>query len=206
MAPVLTVESLSKSYGAKTVLRDLDLEVLPGEIFGLFGSNGSGKSTLLRIVAGALRPGEGRVTIRGATGYVAQKFSLYPDLTVEENLFFFAQCYRPGPRGVRSDVERVLDRVGLAPFRRERSGELSHGWKQRLSLAAALTHDPALLLLDEATAGLDPAARAALWEVLAECAGCGAAVVLATHFTDEGARCTRVARIEDGKLAGTVFA
>jgi ABC-2 type transport system ATP-binding protein len=205
-APVLTARGVTKSYGTKCVLRDFDLEVLPGEIFGLFGSNGSGKSTLLRILAGALRPSSGSVAIRGVTGYVAQRFSLYPDLSVEENLSFFARCYALRGAAVRDQVERVMERVGLTPFRRDRSGELSHGWRQRLSLAAALAHDPAVLLLDEATAGLDPGARAALWDVLADYARGGGALVLATHFLDEGERCGRVGRIEDGRLADGVFA
>jgi ABC-2 type transport system ATP-binding protein len=206
VTPVLSARGISKSYGAKQVLRSLDLEILPGEIFGLFGSNGSGKSTLLRIFAGALRPTAGKVEVRGSTGYVAQRFSLYPDLSVEENLSFFAQCYRPEGGAARARVEEVLERVGLAPWRRERAEALSHGWRQRLSLAAALTHSPSILLLDEATAGLDPSARSALWEVLTAYAQAGMAIVLSTHFLDEGERCTRVGRIEEGRLAGGVFA
>jgi ABC-2 type transport system ATP-binding protein len=200
-APVLIAKGVSKSYGSKRILDGIDLEVLPGEVFGLYGSNGSGKSTLLRILAGALRPTSGAIEVRGPAGYVAQRFSLYPDLSVEENLSFFARCYGAG--SVR--VEAVLEGVGLTPFRRERAADLSHGWRQRLSLAAALTHDPAVLLLDEATAGLDPDARAALWGVLAEYARAGTAIVLATHFPDEGARCGRTARIAGGKLAGGVL-
>jgi ABC-2 type transport system ATP-binding protein len=203
---VLTARGVTKSYGAKAVLRGFDLEVGSGEIFGLFGSNGSGKSTLLRILAGALRPTAGSVAVRGLTGYVAQRFSLYPDLSVEENLSFFARCYALEGAAVKSRVDRVMERVGLAPYRRERSGELSHGWRQRLSLAAALSHEPALLLLDEATAGLDPGARAALWDVLANYARGGGAVVLATHFLDEGDRCGRVGRIVEGRMAEGVFA
>jgi ABC-2 type transport system ATP-binding protein len=197
VTPVLVAKGVEKSYGAKRVLRGVDLAAMPGEVIGLFGSNGSGKSTLLRILAGALRPTTGTVEARGSTGYVAQRFSLYADLSVEENLSFFARCYRSSG----ASVESVMDRVGLTPFRRDRAGELSHGWRQRLSLAAALTHDPAVLLLDEATAGLDPNARTALWEVLSGCARAGAAIVLATHFVDEGERCARVLRIEDGVLA-----
>lgn len=206
MTPVLALETLSKSYGAKTVLCDLNLEVFPGEIYGLFGSNGSGKSTLLRIAAGALRKTSGTVRVRGVTGYVAQKFSLYPDLSVDENVNFFARCYGANAAEAQARAAATLDRVGLAPFRREPAGHLSHGWRQRLSLAAALTHSPSLLLLDEATAGLDPAARASLWEVLSEYTRTGGAILLATHFTDEGERCTRAARLEDGRLAEMVFA
>ena len=205
MMPVLEVESLSKSYGAKAVLQGIDLKVAPGEIIGLFGSNGSGKSTMLRIASGALRPTSGAVRVRGVRGYVAQKFSLYADLTVDENLLFFAKCYGLAGAQARERVEATLDRLGLTPFRREIAGELSHGWRQRLSVAAALTHSPAILLLDEATSGLDPAARASLWEVLSNYAGGGGAILLATHFSDEAERCTRTARFQDGKLGGMVF-
>jgi len=205
MTPVLTIESLSKAYGAKNVLCGLNLEILPGEIYGLFGSNGSGKSTLLRIAAGALRKTSGSVRLGGATGYVAQKFSLYPDLTVEENVVFFAKCYDANPAEARARAAAVIDRLGLATFRQEPAGQLSHGWRQRLSLAAALTHSPSLLLLDEATAGLDPAARATLWEVLSDYARAGGAILLATHFTDEGERCSRTACLEDGRLTAMVF-
>lgn len=195
--PVLVVKGITKSYGAKPVLRGIDLEVKAGEIVGLFGSNGSGKSTLLRILAGALPPSSGRVEIRASAGYVAQRFSLYPDLTVEENLGFFARCYRTD--GAR--VDAVMDRVGLTPFRSYRADELSHGWRQRLALAAALTHDPKILLMDEATAGLDPDARTALWAVLGDYAKSGMAIVLSTHFLDEGERCARTMRIDGGVLA-----
>jgi ABC-2 type transport system ATP-binding protein len=201
-APVLSVRGVTKNYGSKAVLQGIDLEVMPGEIFGLFGSNGSGKSTLLRILAGALRATSGIVERGGSTGYVAQRFSLYPDLSVEENLNFFARCYRADA----GRVERVMERTGLTAFRRDRAGELSHGWRQRLSLAAALTHDPSILLLDEATAGLDPGARGALWEVLSEYARAGAAIVLATHFPDEVERCARAAIIDGGRLSPGVFA
>ena len=206
MTPVLALQSLSKSYGAKAVLCNVTLQVLPGEIYGLFGSNGSGKSTLLRIAAGALRKTSGSVQVHGVTGYVAQKFSLYPDLTVEENVSFFARCYGAKAAEARERAANTLDRVALTPFRREPAGQLSHGWRQRLSLAAALTHSPSLLLLDEATAGLDPAARASLWEVLQDYVRTGGAILLATHFTDEGQRCTRAARLEDGRLAAMEFA
>lgn len=205
MMPVLELESLSKSYGAKPVLDGVDLKVAPGEIIGLFGSNGSGKSTLLRIAAGALRATSGRVRVRGVTGYVAQKFGLYSDLTVEENLFFFAKCYGAPGAQARDRVEGTLDRLGLRPFRGEIAGELSHGWRQRLAVAAALTHSPDVLLLDEATSGLDPAARASLWEVLSNYAGAGGAILHATHFSDEAARCSRTARVQSGKLEEMVF-
>jgi ABC-type multidrug transport system ATPase subunit len=205
-APVLEIQSVSKTYRTKAVLRDLSLQLFPGEIYGLFGSNGSGKSTLLRIAAGALRPTAGSVRVRGTTGYVAQKFSLYPDLTVEENLAFFARCYDVTAAEARARVDRTVDRVGLSPYRTHRADELSHGWRQRLSLAAALTHSPALLLLDEATAGLDPGARASLWRLLSDFAAGGGAILLATHFADEGERCALAARIEDGALAPMVFA
>jgi ABC-2 type transport system ATP-binding protein len=198
--PVISARDLSKRYGSKTVLDGLNLRVASGQIAGLFGSNGSGKSTLLRILAGAIRPTRGSVAVTGLTGYVAQKFSLYHDLSVEENLTFFARCYGLSDASVRSNIEDVLQRLDLAQFRRDRTSHLSHGWKQRLSLAAALCHRPAVLLLDEATAGIDPIARTDLWKILRSYAESGTAIVLATHFTDEAEHCHFTAYLERGAL------
>lgn len=200
ISPVVSAHDVSKNYGPKAVLSGLSLQVAPGEIYGLFGSNGSGKSTLLRILAGAIRPTSGSVAVTGLTGYVAQKPGVYNDLSVEQNLNFFARCYRPADAGLRASIEEVLERLGLTPFRRQRTGHLSHGWKQRLSLAAALCHQPSVLLLDEATAGIDPIARADLWTILSGYARSGAAIVLATHFTDEAERCHRTGYLNRGAL------
>jgi ABC-2 type transport system ATP-binding protein len=200
MTPAISVEDLSKSYGAKTVLNRINLELRPGEMYGMLGANGSGKSTLLRIIAGAIRPSGGKVTVNGVAGYVAQNFALYDDLFVEQNIAFSARCY--GLRGaeLRRSVEAALRRLDLTPLRRERAGHLSHGWKQRLALAAALCHRPSILLLDEATAGIDPVARQGLAAILEDCARSGMAVLITTHHLDEAERCHRIGYLHEGQL------
>ncbi len=201
ISPAVSVRDVSKAYGPRTVLNRVNLQVAPGEIYGIFGSNGCGKSTLLRILAGSIRPDGGTAAGTGLAGYVAQRFSLYRDLSVEENLTFYARCYRRPIDSIRSGIEKAIERLELGPYRRQRAGRLSHGWKQRLSLAAALCHEPSVLLLDEATAGIDPIARTGLWRILADCTRSGTAIVLATHFTDEAERCDRTGYLEQGALA-----
>jgi ABC-2 type transport system ATP-binding protein len=198
---VVCLDRISKQYGARAVLREVSLEVAQGEIHGLMGANGSGKSTLLRIVAGGLRPTSGKVRTSGSTGYVAQKFSLYEDLSVDENLAFWVQCHGFSGVAARTRVADVMARLDLAQFRQHRAGDLSHGWKQRLALAAALCHGPSILLLDEATSGFDPEARQDLWHVLHACARRGTAILLATHQMDEADHCDRISYLREGALA-----
>jgi ABC-2 type transport system ATP-binding protein len=200
MSIAISIQQLSKSFGAKKVLGPVDLQIEAGEIYALLGSNGSGKSTLLRILAGALRATSGAATLSGRAGYVPQNFALYPDLRVEENLQFVAQCLGSSKPRIGEQVEAVLARVGLAEFRRERTAHLSHGWKQRLALAAALIDEPPIVLLDEATAGIDPVARLDLWSLLRDCASSGAAILLSTHHTDEADRADRVGFLSKGIL------
>lgn len=198
--PAVSVRGVSKKYGANVVLNGIDLEIAPGEIFGLFGANGCGKSTLLRILAGAARPDSGSVSIEGFSGYVAQRFSLYQDLSVEENLTFYANCYLPNAPHLQTNIDAVIDRFALAPLRRHRTGLLSHGWKQRVAIASALCHKPSVLLLDEATAGIDPDAREDLWDILGTAARTGTAILITTHFTDEASRCHRTGYLRGGLL------
>jgi ABC-2 type transport system ATP-binding protein len=200
MTLAISACKVSKNYGAKKVLNGVSLQVAPGEIHGLFGSNGSGKSTLLRILAGAIRPTSGSIALSGLTGYVPQKFGLYNDLSVDENLSFFGNCYGLADTAVRSGVEEALERFELKPLRKQRTGDLSHGWRQRLSLASALCHKPAVLLLDEATAGIDPVARRNIWDILEATARSGVSIVVATHFTDEAERCHRIGFLDEGAL------
>lgn len=190
------------------------MAVKPGEIVGLLGSNGAGKSTLLRILCGLLTPAEGSVRVAGwdlsrekkqaraATGYVAQQFGLYEDLRVEENLRFYAGAYGLDDSTMDQRVEEALSRFSLAGRRRDRTGTLSHGWRQRVALACALTHRPSVLLLDEATAGLDPASRRQVWAMIQDEASRGAAVLISTHYLDEAARCDAVAWLHAGSVAG----
>ena len=199
-APAIVTSALSKSYGDRTVLDGVDLEILPGEIYGLLGANGSGKSTLLRILSGAMRPTSGTFSIAGPAGYVAQKFALYDDLLVEENIEFSASCHGLHGTELQNRVEETLTRLDLRPIRRQRTGQLSHGWKQRLAMGAALCHRPSILLLDEPSASLDPIARLAFWKCLADCARSGISILIATHHMDEAERCHRIGYLEDGRL------
>lgn len=200
MTAAISLHGISKSYGGKTVLRPVELEIGRGEIFGLLGANGSGKSTLLRILAGVLRPTSGAFTLSGSTGYTAQKFSLYDDLSVEENLVFWGRCQGLAGKQLEKRVEAAIADLDLTAARRQRTGLLSHGWKQRLSLAAAICHEPSILLLDETTAGIDPVGRRDLWGLLAGFAAAGGTVLLATHHTDEAERCDRVGYLRDGEV------
>jgi ABC-2 type transport system ATP-binding protein len=200
MKPAISVVEVSKSYGAKTVLNRVSLEIYPGEIYGMLGANGSGKSTLLRIIAGAIRPAGGNVTINGVTGFVAQNFALYDDLDVDQNVAFSARCYGLYGAELRRSVDLALERLDLTSMRRERAGHLSHGWKQRLALAAALCHRPQILLLDEATAGIDPVARQGMAAILEDCAKSGTAILVATHHLDEAERCHRIGYLHQGQL------
>lgn len=214
--PVISVRGLTKRYGGRAVVDHLDLDVQPGRIHGFLGPNGSGKTTTIRMICGLLRPDEGTGTclgldilrdaarIKRQVGYMTQRFSLYEDLSIEENLDFVARVYGMRDRAPR--VQRSLDELGLAGRRKQLAGSLSGGWKQRLALAACLIHDPRLLLLDEPTAGVDPAARREFWDHIHQLAGAGITVLVSTHYMDEAERCHELAYIAYGRLLarGTV--
>jgi ABC-2 type transport system ATP-binding protein len=210
MTAVIDVHGLVKTFGDKRVVDDVSLRVGKGQIYGFLGPNGSGKTTTLRMLCGLLTPDAGSGTclgfdirrdsaeIKRRTGYMTQKFSLYEDLTIRENLDFVGRVY--GLDRLRGRVDAALERLGLASRQKQLAGQLSGGWKQRLALAACILHEPELLLLDEPTAGVDPKARRDFWDEIHRLAGQGVSVLVSTHYMDEAARCHRLAYIAYGNL------
>jgi ABC-2 type transport system ATP-binding protein len=209
-APVIDVHGLEKSFGANRVVRELSLQVAAGEICGFLGANGSGKTTTLRMLCGLLKPDGGHGTclgldivrdaprIRRQVGYMTQRFSLYEDLTVFENLDFVARVYELAERGRR--VADILDRMQLQGRAGDLAGHLSGGWKQRLALAACILHEPKLLLLDEPTAGVDAQARREFWDLIHDLAAAGLTTLVSTHYMDEAERCNRIVYIGAGRV------
>jgi len=210
MAPVIDVRGLVKRFGGRTVVDRFTIAVERGQIQGFLGPNGSGKTTTIRMLCGLLTPDAGSGTclghnivreawaIKRQVGYMTQRFSLYEDLSIEENLAFVARLYAMDRRKER--VAQALDRLGLAKRRGQLAGSLSGGWKQRLALAAAILHEPKLLLLDEPTAGVDPKARREFWDEIHRLAAEGMTVLVSTHYMDEAERCHRIAYIAYGRL------
>lgn len=210
----IEIDSLVYRYKTRPALNGVSLTIPPGTVVGLLGANGAGKSTLMRILCGLLAPEQGRVRVagwelprdrnraRGSVGYVAQQFGLYEDLSVEENLNFYARAYSLDETTATARVEQALVRFHLETRAKDLTGTLSHGWRQRVALACALTHRPDVLLLDECTAGVDPSARRQVWQIVQEEASRGAAVLISTHHLDEAARCDSVAWLHEGSVAG----
>jgi ABC-2 type transport system ATP-binding protein len=206
----IDVSGLTKSFGPRTVVHDLSLKVPKGEIYGFLGPNGSGKTTTLRMLCGLLTPDSGQGTclgydirterdeIKRNVGYMTQRFSLYADLSIRENLEFVARVYGVAdPKGATS---RAIARLGLKNRAEQLAGELSGGWKQRLALGACILPEPRLLLLDEPTAGVDPKARREFWDEIHGLAAEGVTVLVSTHYMDEAERCHELAYIAFGEL------
>ena len=211
--PIINVHGLDKHFGTRHVIKNLSLRVNRGEIYGFLGPNGSGKTTSIRLMCGLLTPDSGAGTcigfdvikqshlIRQQVGYMTQRFSLWEDLTIKENLDFVARMYNMPKRS--KTVEQTLDELGLQERKDQLAGSLSGGWKQRLALAACLLHKPQLLLLDEPTAGVDPQARRDFWEHLHRLVDQGITTLVSTHYMDEAERCHRLAYISNGELLFT---
>ena len=209
---IIHTEHLSRSFGHVVAVRDVSLDVRRGEIFGILGPNGAGKSTTIRMLCGILDPtgGSGTVVgydivreaelIKAKIGYMTQRFSLYEDLTVAQNLTFYAGIYGVPLRRLRARVLDVLESTGLTERRAQLAGTLSGGWKQRVALACATIHEPPLLFLDEPTAGVDPVSRREFWERIYAISAKGTTAVLTTHYMDEAERCHRLAFIFSGSL------
>ncbi|PFH12260.1 ABC-2 type transport system ATP-binding protein [Collimonas sp. PA-H2] len=207
---VVDVDRINKHFGSKHVVKDLSLQVRRGEIFGFLGPNGSGKTTSIRMMCGLLTPDSGHGTclgfdiikqsyqIKRRVGYMTQKFSYWDDLSIRENLDFVARIY--GMKQRKEVVDQSLEKLGLSSRAKQLAGSLSGGWKQRLALAASMLHQPELLLLDEPTAGVDPAARRDFWEELHRLAAEGISVLVSTHYMDEAERCHKLAYLAYGKL------
>jgi ABC-2 type transport system ATP-binding protein len=213
---VIDVAGLSKSFGGRPVVRDVDIQVRRGQICGFLGPNGSGKTTTIRMLCGLLTPDAGEGTclgydirreaprIKREVGYMTQRFSFYEDLSIRENLDFVARVYEVPERG--RVVDETLEQLGLIGRQHQLAGALSGGWKQRLALAACILHKPRLLLLDEPTAGVDPKARREFWDQIHRLAADGLTVLVSTHYMDEAERCHEIAYIAYGRLLvrGTV--
>jgi len=206
---MIAFDRVEKRYGATVALRGLSMSVNRGEMFGLIGPDGAGKTTTIRLACGLVKPDVGTVrvtgrdpvrehrTITGAVGYLSQRFSLYGDLSVDENLAFFAEIHDVSD--YRSRRERLLEITHLVPFRAYLADKLSGGMKKKLALACTLIHEPALLILDEPTTGVDPVSRREFWKLLSEFLSHGITIVMSTPYLDEAERCSRVALLHEGQ-------
>lgn len=209
---VITAEGLTKRFGAFTATDHITFAVREGEIFGFLGANGAGKTTAMRMLCGLSRPTEGRATVAGFDvrrqpeqvkrhiGYMSQKFSLYDDLTIAENLRLFGGIYGLSRSAIRQKTAALLDELGLASERNTRVGSLPLGWKQKLAFSLSIFHDPRIVFLDEPTGGVDPVTRRQFWEMIYRAADRGITVFVTTHYMDEAEYCDRVSIMVDGKI------
>ncbi len=206
------VNNLVKTFGSFTAVNDISFVIPEGEIFGLIGPNGAGKTTTIRMLCGLMIPDTGDINVLGfnvvrspeevkqRVGYMSQKFSLYNDLTAFENLNFYADIYGVSKSQRRNQIERLISMIGLVEFIYDTTRTLSGAWRQRLALACAIVHQPPMLFLDEATAGVDPVARREFWDLIYHLAGEGVSVLATTHYMDEADYCNTVGMMHEGKL------
>lgn len=209
---MIELEGITKTFGKFEAVKGIDLKVEKGMIYGILGPNGAGKSTTIRMICGVLMPTKGKAFVNGmdvytdsesiksSIGYMSQKFSLYDDLTVMENLKFYASIY--GIHGKERDerISQLIEMAGIAGRENQLAGNLSGGWKQRLALGCALIHKPSLLVLDEPTAGVDPVARRVFWELIFKLAKQGITVLVTTHYMDEAESCDKIAFVFNGTV------
>lgn len=213
-SPAIRARGLRRTFGKLVAVDGLDLEVQPGEIFGLVGPDGAGKTTTMRMLTGILTPTAGSAEVAGCDvvrqaeplkthiGYMSQRFGLYPDLTVSENIAFYADIYSVPKSELAARTERLLSFSNLTPFKHRRAGNLSGGMKQKLGLACALIHTPRVLFLDEPTNGVDPVSRRDFWRILYQLVRDGVTLFVSTAYLDEAERCNRLALLHQGKLIG----
>jgi ABC-type multidrug transport system ATPase subunit len=212
VSTAIAAQGLTRRFGAFTAVDDVSFEIEEGSIFGFLGPNGSGKSTVIRMLCGLILPSAGTARVMGfdvleeseqikrTIGYMSQQFSLYADLTVMENLRFYASIYGIGRNNISARIEEVIAIAGIGDYRKRQARHLSGGWRQRLALACSLIHRPRMMFLDEPTAGIDPVARRDLWNLLFDLSGKGVTLFVTTHYMDEAERCSHIGYIYFSKL------
>jgi ABC-2 type transport system ATP-binding protein len=212
METVIKTDKLTKRYGSFIAANEITFEIYPAEIFGFLGANGAGKTTAMRMLIGLLRPSSGQATVAGFDvyrqreqikkniGYMSQKFSLYEDLTVAENIRFFGGIYGLSGKALREKSDALVEQLGLTDERRKLVGSLPLGWKQKLAFSVAVLHDPKIVFLDEPTGGVDPVTRRQFWEMIYAATLRGMTVFVTTHYMDEAEYCNRISIMVDGSI------